>query len=412
MCRRLILAVLLTALSYAALGAESAKIGITKFEVAENLDPQLGSFLYEALLERMVASDKYTVVDWEEFDRVLKYVAKSQPNISEEDARRQAVNQLGIEKMYVGSLRKIGNSYYVSVKVLNLDLTVARFERGSASSETALDGVIHRLASRLLMSPEELAVAEESTIAQQPNERVEKARLYVKTDPPGARVRILNIKPRYHDGIELTPGSYLIEVSNKGYVTEKRWIRVPPGKDRNVYIQLNEREPESKSAQRTDERETARVRREPDERETVTLPQTPIHSPGFSETAEIGRDRDFIAYSNGVIYDTRTGLEWFVRNDYATSWNHAHAWAQNLSIGGGNWRMPSIKELSTIYEPGRGIRNMSQRFRNTGWYVWSSEKTTFLSAWRFNFRNGRKSKLNRIEGGTSGTRAFAVRSRR
>jgi len=34
------------------------------------------------------------------------------------------------------------------------------------------------------------------------------ASLTVRTDPPDARVRVLNIKPRYHDGIRLAPGSY------------------------------------------------------------------------------------------------------------------------------------------------------------------------------------------------------------
>lgn len=86
--------------------------------------------LYDLLLERMVAIKKFTVVDWEEIDRVLKlYVAESQPNISDEDAKKQAVNQLCIEKMYVGTLRKVGSKYYVSVKVLNLDLTVSRVVR-------------------------------------------------------------------------------------------------------------------------------------------------------------------------------------------------------------------------------------------------------------------------------------------
>ena len=40
----------------------------------------------------------------------------------------------------------------------------------------------------------------------------------------GARVRILNIKPKYHDAIELKSGKYLIEVTKKGYEKYKKWI--------------------------------------------------------------------------------------------------------------------------------------------------------------------------------------------
>ncbi|QOP46239.1 hypothetical protein [Sulfurimonas paralvinellae] len=47
--------------------------------------------------------------------------------------------------------------------------------------------------------------------------------LYVKA-PQGARVRILNIKPKYHDNILLKPGKYLIEVTKQGYQKYKKWI--------------------------------------------------------------------------------------------------------------------------------------------------------------------------------------------
>ena len=189
--------------------AEKTKIGIMEFDVAKNLDPAFGGFLYDMLLERMVASGKYTVVDWEEIDRVLKYVSQSQPNISDEDARKQAVDQLGIEKMYLGSLRKVGSKYYVSVKVLNLDLNVSRVVRESTRSEDELENVINSLASKLMLSPEELAEAEQKA-AVKPNISGEKGRLYVRTTPTDALVRILNIKPRYRDRDK--PGSRFPDV--------------------------------------------------------------------------------------------------------------------------------------------------------------------------------------------------------
>ncbi len=44
--------------------------------------------------------------------------------------------------------------------------------------------------------------------------------------PQGATIKILNIKPKYYDGIELEDGNYLIEVSKQGYQTYKTWIEV------------------------------------------------------------------------------------------------------------------------------------------------------------------------------------------
>jgi len=63
-------------------------------------------------------------------------------------------------------------------------------------------------------------------------------RLYVSTDPAGARVRILNIGPPYRDGIELAGGAYHLEISAPGYQTDSRWVDVGSGEDKRVAIQL------------------------------------------------------------------------------------------------------------------------------------------------------------------------------
>ncbi|MCK4819450.1 tetratricopeptide repeat protein, partial [bacterium] len=63
-------------------------------------------------------------------------------------------------------------------------------------------------------------------------------RLYVHTEPEGAKVRILNINPKFFQGIVLKPGRYHIEVSSDGYKTEKTWIRIGPGQDKDLRISL------------------------------------------------------------------------------------------------------------------------------------------------------------------------------
>ena len=126
------------------------KIGIMKFEVASDLKPSLGPFLQNALMEEMLATKRFTVVDWEEIDKVLGYIAKSQTNLSPEEARKQAVHQLGLEKMYLGSVSKLGSKYFVSVKVLNLDLTVAASRKTSVGTEEELDKAIQELAPAMV----------------------------------------------------------------------------------------------------------------------------------------------------------------------------------------------------------------------------------------------------------------------
>jgi len=62
-------------------------------------------------------------------------------------------------------------------------------------------------------------------------------KLYVNT-PNGKRVRILNIKPKYKDGIWLKEGKYYIEVSAKQHNTYKKWINLH--KDTNLTIELQQ----------------------------------------------------------------------------------------------------------------------------------------------------------------------------
>ena len=50
--------------------------------------------------------------------------------------------------------------------------------------------------------------------------------LYIETVPYGAKIQILNIKPKYEMGIELKPENYQIRISKKGYETQTFWIKM------------------------------------------------------------------------------------------------------------------------------------------------------------------------------------------
>jgi len=127
---------------------------------------------------------------------------------------------------------------------------------------------------------------------------------------------------------------------------------------------------------------------------------------------EIGRDDHYIAYANGVVLDTKTGLEWLAGQDKDTSWGEAKKWIDilySLSISGGKWRMPTINELKTLYEEGRGSRNMTPLLKTAGHLVWSGETIDSSSAWYFRFYQGSRSED--FYNTAYYKRAFAVRSR-
>jgi hypothetical protein len=64
--------------------------------------------------------------------------------------------------------------------------------------------------------------------------------LTINTTPYDAKVQIMNITPKYHDGIKLKKGKYDIKISKQGYITKQGFIDLKS--DTNINITLKEEE--------------------------------------------------------------------------------------------------------------------------------------------------------------------------
>ena len=100
--------------------------------------------------------------------------------------------------------------------------------------------------------------------------------------------------------------------------------------------------------------------------------------------------------------DTKSNLEWVSGPDRDTTWDEAQSWVQNLSVGGGDWRMPTMKELKTLYLKD----DITLLANTTGSWVWSGENRD-SSALLFSFRYGIDKWSNRSY--SKNNRGFAVR---
>ena len=117
-----------------------------------------------------------------------------------------------------------------------------------------------------------------------------------------------------------------------------------------------------------------------------------------AEMAEVvGRDSNFIAYSNGIVKDTKTGLEWVAGPDVDTSYYKAAEWVRNLDIAGGGWRMPKAQELKTLYRKPGNLSSVTPLLKTTGIHVWPQQDNEDLSLYLFRYMD------------PYGTRGFAVR---
>ncbi len=76
-----------------------------------------------------------------------------------------------------------------------------------------------------------------------PTPVVTETRLFVETQPADARVRIMNIKPTFKQGIILPPGRYKIDVSAAGYNSYVEWIDLAKGEQRTMQVSLTSNQP-------------------------------------------------------------------------------------------------------------------------------------------------------------------------
>lgn len=73
---------------------------------------------------------------------------------------------------------------------------------------------------------------------------------------------------------------------------------------------------------------------------------------------EVYRDGRFIAYDNGTVLDTGTGLMWAAKdNGEGITWDEAKRYCENYRGGGyTDWRMPTQSELASLYDPSKKNR--------------------------------------------------------
>jgi uncharacterized caspase-like protein len=91
----------------------------------------------------------------------------------------------------------------------------------------------------------------------------------------------------------------------------------------------------------------------------------------------VAKDGQYIKYKNGIVYDSKTGLEWAASPKENLLSGAAKRWVSELTIGGGGWRMPSEDELKSLYQKGEGTRNMTSLIEAKAWHFFSRESESW-----------------------------------
>ena len=138
---------------------------------------------------------------------------------------------------------------------------------------------------------------------------------------------------------------------------------------------------------------------------SVPLMSVLFLSLSFSGEALKGKysaDKRYVDHEDGTITDTQTNLMWAKEDSYSDigkclDWNASWSYVNWLSTGGyTDWRVPTVRELETIYEKSKinkdysgDITHIDLIFASGGAYsYWSSETAGACCARYVYFTNG------------------------
>jgi len=155
--------------------------------------------------------------------------------------------------------------------------------------------------------------------------------------PAGAKIRILNIKPKYRKNIQLKAGKYLIEVTKPSYKMFKKWIRL--NKDLSYKVTLH----------RVVSRKVKRVK----EKDYFSY---------LTKLQWVNKNEKFSHY-----YDKTNNLIWALQNSYIDHIKRVkvkHLFKDSMIIKGSPWpKLYSVKYDTLIYSGNFRYRGKSLLFK-------------------------------------------------
>jgi TRAP-type mannitol/chloroaromatic compound transport system substrate-binding protein len=247
-------------------------------------------FAYQ-LLRALEKNNKPYISTQEIYTRIAPVIAN---NSEQTPLCRPIVNtgDQGGEFVFVASLRKDSTPTIPKVQMSSIDKDSLFWQsiQGSESS-TLFEAYLERFPNGVFtaIAREKISTLKKQKIVASIPVDVTKSKLFVEVEPRDSKIRILNIKPKFRQGMELDPGRYHVEISANGYKTKKMWMDLEAGKNEilNFDLEQNLLSQVQASIQET--------------------PKYSISHKASSTSAETNRNEIQVTHTDEIVKHTKTG---------------------------------------------------------------------------------------------------------
>ena len=218
--------------------------------------------------------------------------------------------------------------------------------------------------------------------------------LTINTSPDQARIRILNIGPKYEPGINLKPGSYHIEVSLAGYQRHTEWI-VLKNKDIIYSVVLDEKQQRSNTLSSAQSAQSNRISSSADSSPVIIMvnipagcfqmgsnkgnsDENPVH-PVCLDAYDIGKYEVTQAQWQRVMGNNPSIFKGRNKPVEKVSWDDVQSFIRKLNLQTGqDYRLPTEAEWEYACRSGGKEQKYcgGNNADSVAWYVDNSRSTT------------------------------------
>lgn len=206
---------------------------VVDLEVKGGVSPGVASMLSDYLRTQLVNTNKFTIVTRENMEQILKEQQFQMSGCTSQECIVQIGQLLGVRKMFTGSIGKVGDSFLINLKIINVQsgqIERAETERCDQCEEESLLVSIENIAYKIVSIPKP---------KQEKKEVRGKGIVKITTSPSGADVYInTDYKGKTPVIAEVKEGSNEIAIYRQGYISVVKSIELKAGEKKELEILL------------------------------------------------------------------------------------------------------------------------------------------------------------------------------